>query len=99
MNFLEELIDMFKEDFEEKYLVLKKAVNQKDAVRVQELAHSLKGSSASLGFTALQKTFFQLETAGRNNDLFDAEKKLDLLLIQFNQLKTYLENRILPKSE
>jgi HPt (histidine-containing phosphotransfer) domain-containing protein len=99
MDFLEELIDMFKEDFEEKYLVLKKAVNRKDAVRVQELAHSLKGSSASLGFTALQKTFFQLETAGRNNDLFDAEKKLDLLLIQFNQLKTYLENRVLPKSE
>ncbi len=99
MDFLEELIDMFKEDFEEKYLVLKKAVNRKDAVRVQELAHSLKGSSASLGFTALQKTFFQLETAGRNNDLFDAEKKLDLLLIQFNQLKTYWENRVLPKSE
>jgi len=93
MDFLEELIEMFIGDFDEKYSALKDAVNQKDAVQVRELAHSLKGSSASLGFTALQKTFFQLETAGRDNNLFDAEKKLDLLLSQFNELKTYLENR------
>ncbi len=93
MDFLEELIDMFKEDFKEKYLVLKKAVNQKDAVQVQELAHNLKGSSASLGLTILQETFLQLETAGRNHDLFDAEKKIKLLQIQFNELITYLENR------
>ncbi len=93
MDFLEELIDIFMKDFKEKYFVLKKAVNQKDAVLVQELAHSLKGSSANLGLTALQKTFFQLETAGRDNNLIDAEKKIELLQIQFDELKTYWENR------
>lgn len=99
VDFLEELLDMFIEDFKEKYTALKAAVKQKDAVQVQKLAHSLKGSSASLGLTALQETFLKLETAGRKHDLFNAEKKLDLLLIQFNQLKTYLKNRVLPKSE
>lgn len=93
MDFLEELIDMFKEDFKEKYLSLKKAVNQKDSAQVQELAHSLKGSSSNLSLTALQETFSQLETAGHDRDFTDAEKKIDLLQIQFNELKTYLVNR------
>jgi len=93
MDFLKELIDMFIGDFKEKHTALKDAVNQKDAVRVQELAHGLKGSSANLGLTPLQETFFQLETAGRDNNLFDAEKKIGLLQIQFNELKTYWENR------
>ncbi len=93
MDFLEELIDMFLGDFEKKYSALKNAVKQKDAARVQELAHSLKGSSANLGLSLLQETFFQLETAGRDRDLFDTEKKIDLLQIQFNKLKTYWENR------
>lgn len=93
MDFLEELIDMFLGDFEKKYSALKDAVKQKDAARVQELAHSLKGSSANLGLSPLQETFFQLETAGRDRDLFDTEKKIDLLQIQFNELKTYWENR------
>ncbi len=93
VDFLEELLDMFIGEFEEKYAALKDAVHQKDAVQIRELAHSLKGSSANLSLTALQETFFQLETAGRDNDLTDTEKKIDLLQIQFNDLKTYWENR------
>lgn len=93
MDFLEELIDMFLGDFKEKYIMLKDAVKQKNAGQVQEIAHSLKGSSANLGLTPLQETFFQLETAGRDNNLIDADKKIDLLQIQFTELITYWEDR------
>jgi len=93
MDFLEELIDIFIKDFEKDYPVLKDAVKQNNTARILELAHSFKGASASLGLTPLQKTFFQLEMAGRDHDFFDSEKKIDLLQIQFNELKTYWENR------
>ena len=93
MDFLEELVDMFIGDFEKKHEALKDAVKHKNAAQVQELAHSLKGSSANLGLTPLQETFFQLETAGRNNNLLDIDKKIDLLQNQFNELKTFWENR------
>ncbi len=93
MDFLEELIDMFIVDFREKYTTLKDSIKQKDAVQVQEIAHSLKGSSANLGLTPLQETFFQLETAGRNKNFFDIDKKIDLLQIQFDALINYWENR------
>lgn len=93
MDFLEELIDMFIVDFKEKYTALKDSVKQKDAVQVQEIAHSLKGSSANLGLTPLQETFFQLETTGRNKNLFDIDKKIDLLQIQFDALVNYWGNR------
>jgi len=93
MDFLEELIEMFIVDFKEKYIVLKEAVNQEDAVQVQEIAHSLKGSSANLGLLPLQETFFQLETAGRNNDFSDLDKKIELLQVQFDELIIFWENR------
>ena len=90
MDFLKELLDMFIGDFKEKYTAIKDAFKLKDAVQVQELAHSLKGSSASLGLIPLQETLFQLETAGRERDLSYAGENIELLLIQFNELKTYL---------
>lgn len=90
MDFLKELLDMYIKGFKEKYTEIKDAIKLKDAGQVQELSHSLKGSSASLGLTPLQKTLFQLETAGRERDLSIAEKNIELLLIQFNELKTYL---------
>ncbi|MCJ7582113.1 MAG: Hpt domain-containing protein [Candidatus Aminicenantes bacterium] len=93
MDFLEELIDLFMGDFKEKYAALKDAVKQKDALQIQEIAHNLKGSSANLGLTPLQETFFQLETAGRNDDLSGTGKKIDLLQIQFDELINYWENR------
>ena len=92
-DFLEELIDMFMDDFEEQFAALKDAVHRNDAKSVQETAHSLKGSSANLGFLALQDTFFQLESAGRERDLIGAEHKIDLLRVHFDELKTYLHNR------
>jgi len=93
MDFLSELVDMYMEDFEEKYAAIKDAVYQKDVERLRELAHSLKGSSANLGLKPLQETFFLLEMAGRDNNLLDAQNKIDLLYTQFNQLKSYWENR------
>ncbi|MCJ7579754.1 MAG: Hpt domain-containing protein, partial [Candidatus Aminicenantes bacterium] len=93
MDFLEELIDLFMGDFKEKYSALKDAVKQKDALQIQEIAHNLKGSSANLGLTPLQETFFQLETAGRNDDLSETDKKIDLLQSQFTELINYWENR------
>lgn len=93
MDFLEELIDMYMEDFEEKHKALREAVHIGDVVQVRELSHSLKGSSANLGLFALKETFYKLEIAGRDRDLIDADKNLDLLQKQFQELKTFWDNR------
>ncbi|TET66084.1 MAG: Hpt domain-containing protein, partial [Candidatus Aminicenantes bacterium] len=55
-SFLEELLNLYFEDFSEKYGQLQKAIEQKKFDLIHELGHSLKGSSANLSLTFLQET-------------------------------------------
>lgn len=89
-DFLDELFDMYCEEFEEKYAELKRAVTQKNSDLVRELAHSMKGSSANLSLIPLQNMFYQTEVAGRKKDTAKVEKILPLLRQEFEALKAYL---------
>jgi len=92
-SFLKELLDLYLEDFSEKYSQLQKAIEQKKFDLIRELGHSLKGSSANLSLTFLQETSLHLEKAGRERNIEKAKKYLIPLEQEFKRLKDFLSKK------
>jgi len=92
-SFLEELLNLYFEDFSEKYGQLQKAIEQKKFDLVHELGHSLKGSSANLSLTFLQETSSHMEAAGRERNAEKAKKALALLEQEFKRLEDFLSKK------
>ncbi len=92
-SFLKELLNLYFEDFSEKYERLQKALEQKNFDLIRELGHSLKGSSANLSLTFLQETSFHLEKAGKERNAEKAKKALALLEQEFKKLKDFLSKK------
>lgn len=92
-SFLEELMNLYFEDFSEKYNQLQRAVEEKEFNLIQELGHSLKGSSANLSLNFLQEASFQMEKAGREKNIEKAKEALALLEKEFKILQDFLSKR------
>ncbi len=92
-SFLGELLNLYFEDFSEKYERLQKAIEQKKFDLIRELGHSLKGSSANLSLTFLQETSSHMEVAGRERNVEKAKKALALLEQEFKRLKDFLSKK------
>ena len=93
-SFLQELLELYKTDFEAKIEGLQNAINQEDFVSIQELGHSLKGASANLSLPFLQKAAFDMESAGRNKNLDRARGALGDLGQEFQNLQDFLAARV-----
>ena len=87
-----ELMELFIDQTTEQVEQLKEAVKNRTAESVQKIAHSIKGAAANLGVMVVQKTAFELEQIGSNNELDDAEKLLSKLIFEFERAKQYWEN-------
>lgn len=89
-SFLQELLELYKMDFEAKIEGLQSAIDQKNFVSIQELGHSLKGASANLSLPFLQKAALDMECAGRDKNLNKARGALDALSQEFQTLQEFL---------
>jgi CheY-like chemotaxis protein len=93
-KFLQELIDIYIEDFIEKYALLRQAIEQSDFKVIKEIGHSLRGSSGNLSLGGLHETSINIELSGRTRNIEQAR----LLFIQLNQEFERLKN-YLPKEK
>jgi len=91
--FLEELLNLYFEDFREKYNQLQKAVEGKNFNSIRELGHGLKGSSANLSLNFLQAASSQMEESGKEMNIEKAKATLALLDKEFEILKDYLSGK------
>lgn len=89
--FLQELLQIYFREFAEKKQLLETALSQGDATQIQEVGHSLKGSSANLSLGSLQKLGLAIEMAGRERNLEKAGKAIGALGAEFQRLKAFLE--------
>ena len=89
-SFLKELLELYLEDFSEQFPLLEGALEERDFTAIQELGHSLKGSSANLSLTQLRETAFRIEKAGEANNLEDAQIAAIKLKNAFERFKDYL---------
>jgi HPt (histidine-containing phosphotransfer) domain-containing protein len=92
-SFLEELLNLYFEDFSEKYNQLQKAVEGKKFNSIRELGHGLKGSSANLSLNFLREASSQMETSGKEMNIEKAKAALALLEKEFKILKDYLSEK------
>jgi len=92
-SFLVELLDLYKMDFKSKIEGLQNAIDQADFVSMQEIGHSLKGSSANLSLPFLQKAALDMESAGRDKSLDKARGALGALGQEFQNLQEFLSTK------
>ncbi|UCE42670.1 MAG: response regulator [Candidatus Aminicenantes bacterium] len=93
-NLLQELIDIYIEDFIEKYSKLKNAIERSDFIAIKEIAHSLRGSSGNMSLNGLHRTSEEIELSGREENI----QKSKLLFIQLNKEFEKFKN-ILPSGK
>ena len=93
-----ELLDIFVEDFQQKRMQLREALQSHDATQVRKLAHALKGSSANISAHQLSGVLRELEKMGQNNTLTgadellaDMDKKFEALLARISRLREELK--------
>lgn len=85
------LVDTYCSDGELKVNELGKAVEEGDAAKVREMAHSLKGSSSNIGAEYLSDVCCRLEAKGKQGDLSDAESMYAEIKQEFEQVKSLIQ--------
>jgi CheY-like chemotaxis protein len=89
-DFLQELIDIYIEDFIKKYAKLKQAIEQSDFIAIKEIGHSLRGSSGNLSLNGLYRTFENMEISGREENIEQAKLLFIQLNREFEKFKNFL---------
>ncbi len=92
-EFLDELLGIYSEEFISSMGTLEKALQGKDFTSIQEVGHSLKGSSANLSLLQLRDHAHQIEKAGRDNDLRLAVQSTEQLKLEFQRLEKHLAEK------
>lgn len=92
-SFLFDLVNIYVEDFTDKFEKLKAALEKRNFETITDIGHNLKGSSANLSLPLLQEISYKIEMAGKERNLEKAEKNINLLKEEFQRLKDFLQNR------
>ena len=92
-EFLDELLGIYQEEFDLNVGSLDKALQTQDFTVIQEIGHSLKGSSANLSLNPLRDQAYLIETAGSESDLELAQRSAVELKKEYQRLKQHLEEK------
>ena len=79
MEFLKELIEIFKGDCSERLIKISMAIKEQDFKALDETAHALKGSSGNLGLTRVYELSYKFEKMGKAENIEGADKTLKKL--------------------
>ncbi|WP_305042539.1 Hpt domain-containing protein [Geoalkalibacter sp.] len=82
---------MLAEDLPLRLEELRAALESGDLRRACNAAHTIKGSVAVVGATAMKNTALDLENAGRQGHLREADARYAELCRQWRELRAYLE--------
>lgn len=93
-DLLPELVPMLLEDAPEMLKSLNLAIQAGNASKVKELAHTLKGSCASMGIVGLAAICQDIETMGKVNDLTLAPDRLQEARAEYEQVRLVLSNYV-----
>ncbi len=88
------LIRLFLHEAPAQLAALQEAVAQGDALRVEEMAHRLKGSAAQFGAMRMSRTCAALQETGHRADLGRAAAQMADLEREFVRVRTALESML-----
>lgn len=84
-----ELIEMFLADTEDRFAALESAIIEENGQQLNRTAHSIKGSCANMGATALQTLALELEALGSENRFDEAPELFKNLRSEFEVVKVF----------
>jgi PAS domain S-box-containing protein len=84
---LKELVELFRGECPGLMADMRQAIIQKDASRLRRVAHTLKGSAATIGAAAVSEAAWRLESMGRTGDLAGALEAYGTLEQALGQVK------------
>jgi len=91
--FLKELLEIYRDEFINLSQQLEKAIELKNYSMIADNGHTLKGASANLSLPALREAAWEMEMAGKNQDLEAARKALTALKKEFHRLEKFLSEK------
>jgi CheY-like chemotaxis protein len=91
---LHELIELFLADVSSQMGALREAVGAGDALSMERIAHSLKGSCANMGAVGMQGMCAELEEMGRSGELAGAPGLIDRLEEEFGRVSAVFEEEL-----
>ena len=98
-GWLETLVHRFFEDAADRMQKLRVAYRNNDAKTVGELAHALKGSSATMGASQMKEIAERLQFLGRSGSLGGAEPLLEDMERELDLARTHIENALVEREE
>ena len=90
MEFLKELIEIFKTDCPEKLAGISRAIKEKNFKALDKTAHSLKGSSGNLGLTLVYELSWEIEKMGKTKNMEGANKTFKQLEEELKRFKNFV---------
>ncbi len=87
-----EMIELFLQTTSQHLLHLEEAIERGDSKKVAETAHSIKGSSASLGLTHISGIAKGIEFNARDNDLNGAQRALQTIKVEVGQIAEWVSS-------
>jgi len=89
-DMIADLVELFLEDAEPRLAALGEAVKADDASAVEQVAHSLKGSSGNMGAHRMSRLAAELQDIGASGDLSKAPESLRSLEAEFARVRPAL---------
>ncbi|MGH8615360.1 MAG: response regulator, partial [Gammaproteobacteria bacterium] len=90
------MVEAFLEDAPMHFESIKKAIAERDANSLRELAHSVKGSAKNLGANQLSRTAKKLEDLGHEGATEAAAQLVAILVSEFEAVKAALRHEVEP---
>ena len=91
---LPELASMFLEDAPEMLKNMHAAITSQNAIEIKNFAHTLKGSSASMGLQTFAAHCQEIETMAKTGDLSQSKLKFSHIVNEYKQVKYALEQLV-----
>ena len=98
-DILDELIGLYLRDTPAQLVALREAVEAGEAGTVKTIAHTLKGSSASMGVPRMTAGCSELQDVSASGDLYGAPELLYRLEQEFGRVRAALEAKIARSME
>ncbi|MGA1867435.1 MAG: response regulator [bacterium] len=93
-----EVIEIYLEDIPLRIEALNQALKDNNTGEIEQIAHTIKGSSSNIEAEALMEVAYQMEVAGRQGDLQKSHDIFHTLTREFEELKNILlKSKLAPK--
>ena len=96
-DLFQEMIIIFLEDTPQNVIDITDAIKKRNALKVYEICHGLKGSAMTICADNLTEICLELESKGQNNDFDNIDKLSDELNQHFNELLNELSKHMEKK--